>query len=137
MKNRTILMGCMAALIWSPTAATADDSPLAKQMETLDDAYKAFRRETDPAKGAESAREAQLAVLKFLQETPSSVSGISDPAAKAKAAAKYRKMVGQLYITLCDVESAFLENDLPKVEELVKAVRESKKEGHGAFIEDE
>ena len=131
-------MGCMAALIWMPAVTKADeDTPLAKQMEAMDDAYKAFRRETDPVKGAESAREAQLAVIKAMAETPTLVEAISDPAEKAKAAAKYRKMLGMLYVTFCDVEMAFLDNDLPKVEELVKAVRESKKEGHGEFIEEE
>lgn len=37
---------------------TDDDSPLAKQMETLDDACKSLRKEKDGAKGAAQAREA-------------------------------------------------------------------------------
>ena len=63
----------LAASLVLPLPVRADDSPLAKEMEKLDDAYKAFRRETDPAKGAAAAREAQGTVLKAIPLVPAMV----------------------------------------------------------------
>lgn len=43
-------------------AQDKEDTPLAKEMEKVDEAFKGFRRETDPVKGAKAAREAQDAL---------------------------------------------------------------------------
>jgi hypothetical protein len=137
MKNRFFILGCVAALAISPSQAVADDTPLAKQMEEVDDAYKAFRREQDPVKGAAAARDAQNGALKAIGETPALISKIADPAAKAKALVAYRKMMGQLFISLCEVEEAFQNKDLAKVAEIVETLKSLKKEGHDQFMEDE
>jgi hypothetical protein len=137
MKKRFLLMmGCVAALAMMPTLATAD-TPLTERMDEVDGAYKAFRREQDPAKGAAAARDAQEATLKAILETPALISKIADPAAKAKAVAAYRKTMGRLFITLCEVEEAFLAKDLDKVAELVETLKSLKKEGHDQFMEEE
>ncbi len=114
-----------------------NDTPLAKQMDAMNDAYKAMRRETDPAKGAALAREAQDAMVIAIKELPEMVIEMPEGDDKAKAAAGYRKMMGQLISTLADMELAFLDNDMDKVKEVVDAMRASKKEGHDQFMEDE
>jgi hypothetical protein len=135
MNYRTILMAC-AALVAAPVLM-ADDTPLAKQMEAMNDAYKAFRKETDPAKGAALAREAQAAVVKSLSESPAMLAKMPEGPDKAKASAAYRKMMGQLYVTLCEVEEAFLTGNTAEVAKLVEAMKEMKKSGHDKFMEDE
>jgi soluble cytochrome b562 len=136
MKNKLILCG-LAAILLSVQPALSDDSPLAKEMETLNDAYKAMRREEDPAKGAALAREAQDAMVKAISETPELVKAMPDGPEKAKASAEYRKMMGALIVTLADMELAFLGGDLAKVKEIVGSMRDIKKEGHDKFMEEE
>jgi hypothetical protein len=115
----------------------ADDSPLAKQMEALDDSYKAFRKTEDAAQGAVMAREAQTHVAKGLTHVPAMLAKMPEGPARAKAEASYRLMMGQLYVKLCEVEQAFLDNKLDKVAELVNDLKELKKKGHGEFMEEE
>ena len=128
-------MSCAACLILPLHAE--EETPLGKQMESFNDAYKAFRRETDPAKGAAQAREAQAAVVKGLTEIPAMLTKMPEGPAKAKAAVEYRKMMGKLYITLCEVEEAFLDGKIEKVAELVEGLKDMKKAGHEKFMEDE
>jgi len=136
MKMKLLLCGFAASLMFvQPTMA--DDTPLAEQMEAMNDAYKAMRRETDTAKGAALAKEAQDAMVKAITETPELVKAMPDGPDKAKASAEYRKMMGSLISTLASMELAFLDNDLDKVKEIVDTMREMKKEGHDKFMEDE
>lgn len=127
----------LAASVLAPVQVRAqDDTPLAKEMEKLDDAYKGFRKETDPDKGAASAREAQEAVLKAIPLIPAMLE--KAPAdVKAKGVAAYRAQMGRLFVTLCEVESAFIAKDLDKVATLVDSIKGSKKEGHDTFMEEE
>jgi ABC-type transport system substrate-binding protein len=137
MKNAFFPTMMLAALCLMPVPARADDSPLAKQMETLDDAYKAFRRETDPVKGAKAAREAQESVLKAIPMVPAMVEKMPAGEPKDKALASYRLQMGKLFVALCEVEAAFVAKDLPKVAELVTTLKGQKKKGHDEFIEEE
>lgn len=114
----------------------ADDTALAKQMDEMNDAYKAMRRETDPAKGAELARTAQDAIVKGIIELPEMVKAMADGPEKAKASAEYRKMMGTLITTLADMELAFLNNDMTRVKEIIESMRDIKKQGHDQFMEE-
>ncbi len=128
----------MAGLMLVPArAAENEETPLGKQMEATNDAYKAFRRETDPVKGATQAREAQLSVLKAATEVPEMLKAMPDGPDKAKALVSYRKMMGKLYITLCEVEEAFLNGKIDEVAKLVESLKEQKKAGHDKFMEEE
>lgn len=133
---KLILAGFAASLMFALPTMADEDTELAKQMDAMNDAYKAMRRETDPAKGAALAREAQAAMVKAINETPELVKTLPE-AEQAKAGAEYRKMMGSLIMTLADMELAFLEGDMDKVKEIVSAMRDSKKEGHDKFMEDE
>jgi len=119
-----------------PTRAAEDSTPLGKQMEATSDAFKAFRRETDPVKGATQAREAQLSVLKALPEVPEVVKAMPEGPDKAKALVTYRKMMGKLFVTLCEVEEAFLNGKIDEVAKLVESLKEQKKAGHDKFMDE-
>jgi soluble cytochrome b562 len=106
-------------------------------MDAMNDAYKAMRRETDPAKGAALARTAQDAMVKGIVELPEMVKGMPEGPDKAKASASYRKMMGNLIATLADMELAFLNNDMAKVKEIVESMRDLKKEGHDKFMDED
>jgi len=134
MKQRLMLLGVAACLI---LPLPADDTPLGKQMEIFNDAYKAFCKETDSTKGAALAREAQLAVAKGLTELPEMLTKMPDGPDKAKAAAEYRKMMGQAYVALCEVEQAFLAGNTEEVAKIVGTLKEMKKAGHDKFMEEE
>ncbi len=136
MKKSMILLGCLAGMLVMPAMAQ-EETPLGKNMEAMNDAYKAFRKETDPVKGAAAAREAQDYAIKGALEIPALIKEIKDEAEKTKATVEYRKMMGKLLISLCEVEEAFLANDLAKVTALVDALKDQKKEGHDKFIKEE
>jgi hypothetical protein len=135
MKIQLILLGCTACLI-APVSAK-EDSPLAKHMEAFNDVYKAFKRESDPAKGAALAREAQQEIVKALSETPELVAKMPDGPEKAKAAAEYRKMVGKVFVSLCEVEEAYLAGKPEEVAKITASLKDMKKQGHDKFMEEE
>lgn len=138
MKTKMIICGIAATLMFvQPGRAEDEDTPLAKQMEAMNDAYKAMRRETDTAKGASLAREAQDAMVKAIAEVPDLVKAMPDGPEKAKASAEFRKMMGSLISTLAGMELAFLDGDLDKVKEIVESMRDMKKKGHDKFMEEE
>ncbi len=113
-----------------------DETPLGLQMEAMNDAYKVFRRETDPAKGAALAREAQEAVIKGFSELPEQLKVMPAGPDKAKATAEFRKMMGVLFSALCDVELAFLDGNIEEVAKIVDTLKDLKKEGHDKFMEE-
>lgn len=135
MNTRLIILACAAGFL-SPISA-AEDSPLAKQMESVDDSYKAMRKETNAAKGASEARKAQQALIKTMGETPNLVAKMPAGPAKELAAAEYRKMIGQAYVALCEMEEAFLKGKPEEVAKITAALKELKKVGHGKFMEEE
>lgn len=137
MKKQWILWGCALGLMLLPTAARAEEhSKLGEEMEVLDDAFKGFRRETDPAKGAAQAREAQNATLKSTMEVPAMIKEMADGPDKAKALAEYRKMMGKMFVALCEVEEAFLNNKMEDVAKIIETLKTAKKDGHGKFIKE-
>jgi soluble cytochrome b562 len=136
MKPKFLIAACAASMLFVIPAA-ADDTPLAKQMEILNDAYKAIKREEDPAKGAALAKEAQDAMVKAIVELPEMVKAMPDGPDKAKASAEYRKMMGTLISSLAEMELAFHNKDLEKVKTIVEQLRESKKQGHDKFMDED
>ena len=111
------------------------DTPLGKEMEAMNDAFKGFRKETDPAKGAATAREAEDHCLKAMAFVPAKLEKETDAAAKAKGLVEYKIQMSKLYATLCEIEGAFLAKDLTKVADLSETMKGEKKEGHGKFID--
>ncbi len=138
MKKQLLLLSCAIGLTLVPvTAAEKEDTPLGKQMESLSDAYKAFRKETDPVKGATLAREAQQGALKAAMEIPKVVKDMPEGPEKIKAALEYRKMMGKMFLSLCDVEDAFNNGKIEEVAKIVNNLKEMKKEGHEKFVKED
>ena len=128
----------MAALFVGLVPVGAEEhTEMENQMEAVDEAFKGFRRETDPVKGAAQAREAQNATLKATAEIPKLVKAMPEGPEKAKATAEYRKMMGKLFVTFCEVEEAFLAGKTEEVANIVKSIRDMKKAGHDKFMEEE
>ena len=123
-----------------PVKAQDDDkekTPLGKQMEAVSDAFKAFRKETDPVKGAALARDAQQGALKAAMEVPALVKEMPEGPEKVKAAVEYRKMMGKLFISLCEVEEAFINGKPEEVAKIVGNLKEMKKSGHEKFMKED
>lgn len=137
MKKLLIPVMALGLVVLAPAPAVADDTPLGKEMEALDDAYKALRRTSDAKEGAKLARDAQAAVVKAFAMTPELVADGAHPDGEEKAMAAYRKQIAQLLVTLCEIEEAFVAGDMAKVQELITPLRDAKKKGHEAFMEDE
>lgn len=137
MKIQWMLFACLMG-VSLPLVAEDDEpeSPLARQMSELDDAYKALKKETDPEKGAASARVAQQALILGLAELPEMLKKMPDGPAKATAAAEYRKLMGQCYVIFCEIEQAFLAGKVDQVMGLIENLKAVKKTGHQKFIED-
>lgn len=135
MKKHLIVLGCAFGLLWVPAKAE-EHTELGKQMESVNDAFKAFRNETDPVKGAAQAREAQAGVLKAAAEIPKKIKEMPEGPEKAKAAVEYKKAMGKVYITFCEVEEAFLNGKIDEVKKLVDSLKAEKKEGHDKFIDE-
>jgi len=138
MKKRLLLLGCAVGLLMTPARAVDEkQTALHDQMEAMNDAFKAFRRETDSVKGATQAREAQMAAIKSAAEIPELVKAMPEGPDKAKAQVAYRKMIGKLLVTLCEVEEAFLNGKIEEVAKIVDALKEMKKAGHDKFMEED
>lgn len=115
-----------------------EESPLGKQMESLNDAFKALNKEKNAAKGAALAREAQEGVLKGIAIVPDFIADmIPDAKEKEKAIADYRKLMGETFVVFCKIETAFLEGKMDEVAKLAADAKALKKEGHKKYIEEE
>jgi phytoene dehydrogenase-like protein len=139
MKLPVFSVACAVALLSMTSGFAQEEKPhseLHKQMESVGDAYKAIRKETDPAKGAVLARQAQEAILKGLVETPEKIAKLPE-AERPKALANYRTMLGKTFTGFSEIEEAFLANDLAKVKTLMEGMRALKKEGHDKYEEEE
>lgn len=133
--KKLLLLGIVAMGPLLMPAKAEEHSVLAKQMESMNDAFKALRRETDPVKGATEARAAQQAALKAAAEVPELVEQMPDGPEKAKASLEYRKMMAKVFAVFCDVEEAFLSGNVAEVAKIVESIKEMKKTGHDKFIE--
>lgn len=115
-----------------------EETPLGKEMETINDSFKALTKEKDAAKGAALARKAQEGMLKGLTMVPDFITDmIPDPKEKEKALADYRRLMGETYVVFCKIEIAFLEGKMDEVTKLADAAKALKKEGHKKYIEEE
>lgn len=139
MKKQLLLLGCALGLLWAPATVKAEEeqTALGKHMEALNEAFKALRRETDAAKGAIQAHEAENAVLKGMTEVPERVKEMPEGPDKVKALVNYRKMTGKLLVMLCEVEEAFLNGKIEDVAKIVDSIKEQKKQGHDKFMKED
>jgi len=138
MKFLTTFTACMMIAGMMVPLKADEGTPLGEQMETLNDSFKALNKEKDPVKGAALARKAQEGVLKGISIVPDFITDmIPDAKEKEKAIADYRRLMGETFVIMCKIETAFLENKLDEVATLATAAKALKKEGHEKYIEEE
>jgi hypothetical protein len=136
--RKLFALGAMMGLVAvAPVRADDEETPLAEQMEEVSGALKGLRRAPDFAAKAELARKGQEATLNSLKYLPKMFEGMKDAKEKAKATADYKRMIGLTYSLFAELEMAFLAEDEDKADEIVDKLKDMKKEGHNAYIEDE
>lgn len=134
--NTRLILAAFTVFIAAPLHAEKH-TPLGEQMERFNDAYKALRKVEDAGKAVALTREAQQSVIQSLSEVPALVKEMPDGPAKSKAAAEYRKMMGEVFVTLCEMETLYLEGKTDEAAEKLRGLRSVKKKGHDQFMEDE
>lgn len=128
-----------ASVVFSaPIHAEEEETPLEKTMEQTSRALKSLRKidKSDWAAGAEAARKAADGIRQGMAYEPAIAKDITDAKEKAKAIADYRRLMGESYATLCELEMAYLEEDQEKVDAVTKKVKAGRKEGHKKYTDD-
>jgi hypothetical protein len=136
--GKLFALGAMMGLVAiAPVRADDDEeTPLSEQMEDVSGALKGLRRAPDFAAKAELARKGQEAILGTLKYLPKMFEGM-DAKTKARSVADYKRMIGLTYSLFAELELAFLAEDEDKADEIVDKLKDLKKEGHEAYVEDE
>jgi len=114
-----------------------EDTPLAEQMETVSGSLKKLRKAESFEAKAALMRDAQAACIQSMQYLPAMFKNIEDAKEKAKATADYRRLLGLTLAGLGELELAFLNEDEEKADEVIDKLKDLKKEGHNAYIEED
>ena len=120
-------------------AAADEDTELAKQMEEMDDDLKKLRKSLKvPAENS-----ASLELLTKLQQVTVSCKALIPAKAaelpeaeKAKFVAGYRKDMAVLLTHLCQIETAVIDGDNAKAEELFKGLKKIEDDGHEKYSDE-
>ena len=134
-----LLSGLMLAAVPAGTVRAAEDTPLAKAMEEMQDELKKLRKSVKaPAENA-----ASLASLDKIQAATVASKGLvpakaakMPEAEKAKFVAAYRKDMAALLAHLVQIEVAILDGDQAKAEELFKGLKKMEADGHEKFSDE-
>ena len=116
--------------------ALAEHTPLEEKMSAVNKTLKGLRRSSgDHAKCVSIVRTAQKHLLECFQYPPSMLEKVEDAKKKDEILANYKKELAESYITLCELELAYLSGDPEKIKAANQLVKRSKKEGHDEFID--
>ncbi|MFT6177903.1 MAG: hypothetical protein ACJAQT_000303 [Akkermansiaceae bacterium] len=130
------LVSAMGFGMLAPVHADDDDeTPLGKEMDTLSGSLKRLRRAETTEEKVVLVHAAQAATINALKYLPMIFKDIKDEKEKAKATADYKKMSGQVYVKLCELEMAYLEGDEDKADEIKGELKDLKKEGHEKYTD--
>lgn len=123
----------------APVVADDDEeeTPLMEEMGDVSSALKGLRRAESFADKAELARKGQAATINSLKYLPLIFKDITDEKKKVRATADFKRLIGQSLALFCELELAFLDENEEKAEEIVDKLKDLKKEGHDAYVEDE
>lgn len=114
------------------------DTPLSKEMETMDEGLKKLRRSLrDPAQNATSLEwiaKIQAATVASKGMTPAMASTIPE-ADRGKWVINYRKDMAKLLATMAQMEVAVLDGDSAKAQDLYKSLKTQESEGHEKFTQ--
>ena len=122
----------------APVMADDDEeTPLAEQMETVSGSLKKLRKAEGFEAKAELIRGAQAACIKSMEFLPAMFKDIKDEKEKAKAKADFKRLMGLTLAGLGELELAFLNEDEDKADAAIDKLKDLKKEGHNAYIEED
>jgi soluble cytochrome b562 len=145
--NKRILFFLIAAALMviapaSPRASLAaepkasGDTELAKQMEEIQDNLKKLRKTVkDPAANKdtlETLSKLQALTVSSKALVPAKAAGVAE-GERAKFVAGYRKDMAALLEHLCKIETAVLDNDNAKADELFKQLKKIEDDGHEKY----
>ena len=134
-----LLSGLVLATPPGVQSARADDTPLAKQMEEMQDHLKKLRKSIKtPAENAaslESLDKLQLATVASKNLVPAKAATLPE-AERAKFVAGYRKEMVGLLEHLCKIEVALVDNDTAKAAELFKGLKKIEDDGHEKYSDE-
>ena len=134
MKNLFYLL-FVGSFLASGVTFADDETPLAEEMSEASGFLKLLRRSKgDYPKCLELVRNAQKALLGCFAYSPALLEEMPEGKEKAMAMAKYKKTLAASYQTLCDLEVAYLSEDIDKIDDATDAVKQSRKSGHQEFI---
>lgn len=112
------------------------DTELAKQMEQIQDNMKKLRKSvksaSDNATSLELLTKIQQATVASKAQTPARAAQVPE-AERPKFVAEYRKAMASLLQELCKIETAILDGDNAKAEELFKTLKKVEDDGHEKF----
>ena len=133
------LFAAAPALLTPGVAMAADDTELAKQMEVIQDEQKALRKSIksagDNAASLEALTKMQQATIASKALVPAKAAEMPE-AERAKFVAAYRKDMAAMLEHLCKIETALLDNDNAKAEQLFKGLKKIEDDGHEKFSEE-
>lgn len=115
-----------------------EKTPMAKEMKTLSDKLKSLRTmpKGDFKAGAQAVREAHGALLKSMAFVPSLIKDMQDGEEKEIALADSRRLMGQTYALLCELEIAYIKKDGELIGQIMSKLKSVKKEGHKKYTDD-
>lgn len=121
----------------APVVADDDETPLAEQMDTVSGSLKKLRKAENFEAKAALMRDAQAACIKSMEYLPAMFKDMKDEKEKAKATADFKRLMGLTLAGLGELELAFLNEDEEKADEVIDKLKDLKKEGHNAYIEED
>jgi len=119
------------------TASADEDTPLAEKMDVISSSLKGLRRAENFEEKAQLARDAQAAALASLEYLPMMFEKVTDKKELAKNTADFKRLVGLTYSKLAELEMAFIAEDEEKADKIADELKDLKKEGHTAYIEED
>jgi soluble cytochrome b562 len=134
-----LLSGLMLAAVPAGTVRAADETPLAKAMEEMQDELKKLRKSvkapTENAASLASLDKLQAATVASKAMVPAKAAKMPE-AEKAKFVAAYRKDMALLLEHLCKIEVAVADGDNAKAEELFKGIKKLEDDGHEKYTDE-
>lgn len=138
MMKRFFTLLLVGSVLTSGVSFADEETPLAEKMDEVSGALKNLRRAKDDySKCLELVREAQSKLIECFQYVPAMLEKMPDGKEKAEAHANYKKTLASSYQALCDLEIAYLSEDIDKIDDAMDTVKSSRKDGHEVFIEEE
>jgi hypothetical protein len=135
-----IVLAVFALLLAGFSSVQADDTPLGKAMEQINDGYKALRK---AARAKEFTDESVKIVNTMAQasiaamiEVPPMIKDV--PAAQQeKFLLDYKKSMKEFTIALMDIQLALAEKQNDKAAEMIDKLAAHKKDGHEKFTKED